>query len=126
MKDNHQKHLTLSDRIIIEKGLDEGKTFAAIATAVGKDPTTISKEVRKHRTLKQRKDKSVIPRCAHEKTVRLNAFAATAIYPVTNAINVVLFVRSISLGSVVDYAKPLIFAMLARVLEAVAIFVGYM
>lgn len=72
MKDNHQKHLTLSDRIIIEKRLNEGKTFAAIATAVGKDPTTISKEVRKHRTLKQRKDKSVIPRCVHEKNCQVN------------------------------------------------------
>lgn len=67
MKDNHQKHLTLSDRIIIERGLNEGKTFASIATTVGKDPTTISKEIKKHRTLKQRKDKSVMPRCKHEK-----------------------------------------------------------
>lgn len=71
MKDNHQKHLTLSDRIIIEKGLNEGKTFTAIATAVGKDPTTISKEIRKHRTLKQRKDKSVLPRCTHEKSCQV-------------------------------------------------------
>jgi IS30 family transposase len=44
MRDNHQKHLTLSDRIIIEKGLNEGKTFTAIATAIGKDPTTKKSE----------------------------------------------------------------------------------
>lgn len=52
MKDN-QRHLTLSHRIIIEKGLNEGLTFTAIASKIDKDPSTISKEIRKHRTLKQ-------------------------------------------------------------------------
>ena len=62
MKSN-QKHLTLSDRIIIEKGINEGKTFVAIADMVHKDPTTISKEIRKHRSIKQRKDSSTKIRC---------------------------------------------------------------
>ena len=43
----NQKHLTLSDRINIEKGLNNSDSFAAIARLVHKDPTTISKEVRK-------------------------------------------------------------------------------
>ena len=38
-------HLTLSDRIAIEVGLRERKRFSAIAVELGKDPTTISKEV---------------------------------------------------------------------------------
>ncbi|HEX3076887.1 MAG TPA: IS30 family transposase [Lachnospiraceae bacterium] len=67
MKDN-QKHLTLSDRIIIEQGLNKGMTFTAIAARVDKDPSTISKEVRKHRTLKQHKDPNRLPKCTHFKT----------------------------------------------------------
>lgn len=46
-------HLTLSDRIAIEVGLRERKSFSAIATELEKDPTTISKEVRTHIKLKQ-------------------------------------------------------------------------
>ena len=41
-------HLTLSDRIAIEVGLRERKSFSAIALELGKDSTTISKEVRTH------------------------------------------------------------------------------
>ena len=51
-----QKHLTLSQRIEIEKGLNEGLSFAEIARRVGKDPSTISKEVRKHRSSRIRND----------------------------------------------------------------------
>lgn len=46
-KPNH-KHLTMSQRIIIEKGLENNETFLEIAKITGKDPSTISKEVRKH------------------------------------------------------------------------------
>jgi len=42
------KHLTLEDRIEIQECLDKGMTFKAIASRVGKDQTTISKEVKKH------------------------------------------------------------------------------
>ena len=51
----NQKHLTLSDRINIEKGLNNNDSFAAIAKVVHKDPTTISKEVRKHSKVKEYK-----------------------------------------------------------------------
>ena len=50
------KHLTLSQRIEIEKGLTENKSFAAIAREIGKSPSTISKEVRLHSRLKERQD----------------------------------------------------------------------
>lgn len=46
-------HLTLSDRIAIEVGLRERKSFAAIAIEIGKDASTISKEVRNHVKAKQ-------------------------------------------------------------------------
>ena len=42
------KHLTLEDRREIKNLLDRGITFKAIAKVLGKDPTTISKEVKKH------------------------------------------------------------------------------
>ncbi|SFH70661.1 Helix-turn-helix domain-containing protein, partial [Pseudobutyrivibrio sp. OR37] len=42
------KHLTLDARQEIQKGLKDGKTFTEIGEIVGKDPSTISKEVRAH------------------------------------------------------------------------------
>jgi IS30 family transposase len=45
----NQKHLTLSDRIVIETSLEKRLTFMEIARFLSKDPTTISKEVKKHR-----------------------------------------------------------------------------
>lgn len=45
----NQKHLCLEDRIYIEDKLNEGASFKEIAKYLCKDPTTISKEVKKHR-----------------------------------------------------------------------------
>ena len=45
----NQKHLTLDDRLYIERSLDEGTSFKDISRFLCKDPTTISKEVRLHR-----------------------------------------------------------------------------
>lgn len=42
------KHLTLDDRIEIQDCLYHGMSFKAIASRIGKDQTTISKEVKKH------------------------------------------------------------------------------
>jgi len=42
------QHLTIDERLEIQKGLDYGLTFKAIAKRIGKDPTTVSKEVKKH------------------------------------------------------------------------------
>ena len=44
---NHH-HLTLSDRIHIEKELNDNASFKEIAKYLCKDPSTISREVRKH------------------------------------------------------------------------------
>lgn len=64
----NQKHLTLSQRIQIEKGLNDSCSFAKIARGLGKDPSTISKEVRKHRAAKARNnDFTAIP-CANRST----------------------------------------------------------
>lgn len=42
-------HLTLSDRIIIEKGIVDGKTKTEIAAEIGKDNSTVGKEISLHR-----------------------------------------------------------------------------
>lgn len=42
------KHLTMEDREEIKGCLDHGMNFKAIAARVSKDPTTVSKEVKKH------------------------------------------------------------------------------
>lgn len=42
------KHLTLQDREFIMSALSSGCSFKHIALRIGKDPTTISKEVKKH------------------------------------------------------------------------------
>lgn len=42
------KHLTLDERQAIQLGLNEDLSFKEIAVNLGKDPTTISKEVRTH------------------------------------------------------------------------------
>ncbi|MBE5907648.1 MAG: helix-turn-helix domain-containing protein [Lachnospiraceae bacterium] len=45
----NQKHLTLNDRKYIERALNDGQTYKNIARYLCKNPTTISKEVKKHR-----------------------------------------------------------------------------
>ncbi|HEL0711483.1 TPA: helix-turn-helix domain-containing protein, partial [Streptococcus equi subsp. zooepidemicus] len=42
------KQLTLSDRTDIQMGIEQRKPFSAIAAKLGKDPSTISKEVRRN------------------------------------------------------------------------------
>lgn len=45
--------MTLDDRIIIEKGLEQHLSLRGIAMQLDKDPTTISKEIKKHRSFQQ-------------------------------------------------------------------------
>ena len=45
--------MTLDDRISIEKGLDQHLSLRSIALQLGKDPTTISKEIKKHRSFQE-------------------------------------------------------------------------
>lgn len=64
-----QKHLTLSDRTYIEQELFRGSSFKSIGLALHKDPTTISKEVRKHAIIVDRKrSSSYCFRCKHFST----------------------------------------------------------
>lgn len=46
------RHLTLDDRLDIQRGLKNGLSFVEIGASIGKDPSTVSKEVRVHLTEK--------------------------------------------------------------------------
>lgn len=60
-----QKHLTTSQRIHIEKGMNDALSFAAIARKLEKHPTTIAKEIKKYRTFQPHEpDPRKPPRCA--------------------------------------------------------------
>ena len=47
-------HLTLEERKIIQAGIENNSTKASIARTIGKDATTVAKEIRKHRTMQPR------------------------------------------------------------------------
>ncbi len=61
-KGKHQ-HLTLSDRIYIEQGLERQLSLKDIAAFITKDPTTVSKEIRRHRMEKTQKRRTAL--CIH-------------------------------------------------------------
>lgn len=68
----NQKHLTFEQRVDIEKGLTENKSFAEIAKIIGKDPSTVSKEVRLHAHTKERPDAGYTnPPCIHRKECKI-------------------------------------------------------
>ena len=50
MKNNEKKnkHMTLDDRIEIQECLNKGMTFKSIGERIGKNQTTISREVKIH------------------------------------------------------------------------------
>ncbi|WP_262081086.1 IS30 family transposase [Streptococcus sp. Marseille-Q5619] len=47
------KHLTLSDRNDTQLGLERGETFKTIGQSILKDPTTVSKEVKRNRQVRE-------------------------------------------------------------------------
>lgn len=53
MENLKQKHLTLEDRNYIEQALNQNMTFKEIGKFLSKDPTTIAKEIKKHRIRKE-------------------------------------------------------------------------
>ena len=51
---NKNLHLTLQERQIIQTGIENGSTKVAITTTIGKDKSTIGKEIKAHRQLSHR------------------------------------------------------------------------
>lgn len=48
--DKHYSQLTLKERKEIEAGLDRGDPFRGIASLIGRQPSTVSREVRENRS----------------------------------------------------------------------------
>lgn len=72
MSNGNQKHLTFDQRVDIEKGLTENKSFAEIGRIIGKDPSTVSKEVRLHAQVRERPDPGYTsPPCARRKECQI-------------------------------------------------------
>jgi len=65
MHDN--THLTQEERKIIQIGIENGSTKKAISDTIGKDPTTVAKEIRAHRKLKPRNPYNRPILCAHRR-----------------------------------------------------------
>lgn len=68
---DQNKHLTLDNRIYIEKSLDNNMPFKEIAKYICKDPTTISKEIKKRRILNPRNDFVNFNHCLHRRNCGL-------------------------------------------------------
>ena len=66
---NKNLHLTVQERIIIEKGIENGSIKAAIALTIGKDKSTVGKEIKKHRELVHKSSYKIncanIKNCSH-------------------------------------------------------------
>ena len=76
----NQKHLTLDNRVFIEKCLDQNMTMKDIAKPLCKDPSTISKEIKKHRTFHPHNDlasRGPANRCIHKKICSLKKVCPT-------------------------------------------------
>ena len=61
-------HLTLAECKVIQAGIENGSTKADIARTIGKDATTVAKEIRRHRELKPRNTFNNPFLCAKMKT----------------------------------------------------------
>jgi IS30 family transposase len=61
-------HLTLDERKIIQAGIENNATKADISRTIGKDATTVAKEIRKHRAAKPRSAAYVAPECMDKAT----------------------------------------------------------
>lgn len=64
--DNEVKHytaLTLEERRLIEHGINNGSTKKAIVEVIGKDNSTVGKEIKLHRTLSYKCKKSLFAQC---------------------------------------------------------------
>ena len=58
-------HLTLNERLSIQMGIENRATKVAIARTIGKDPTTVAKEIRKHGFHKPRNTFNYPTVCVH-------------------------------------------------------------
>lgn len=66
-----KKHLTYPQRVTIEAELNKGSTFASISRKIHKEPSTISKEIRRHITHQIKRDRNANIPCNKRQTCRI-------------------------------------------------------
>lgn len=71
------KHLTSADRHFIEDALNENATLRLIAECLGKDSTTISKEVKKNRIASHHKKENMKVSCSNRKECNQKGLCST-------------------------------------------------
>ena len=83
MTSNKYFHLTLAERQIIETGISHGSTKAAVAKTLGKDKSTIGKEIKLHRvksfSISYPLDCSLFPKCKNRNHFPLTISSALPI-----------------------------------------------
>ncbi|MDO9592442.1 MAG: IS30 family transposase [Erysipelotrichaceae bacterium] len=72
------KHLTSEDRHFIEDALNENYTLKLIAERLGKDPTTVSKEVKKNRIASLHKKDNMKVSCSNRKECNQKGLCSTS------------------------------------------------
>ena len=103
---NSNKHLTFEERTIIEKGIRSGATKAAIASTIGKDKSTICKEISAHR---QRTKTCNLPlECAAYKKCKHNYARFAILY-----IALILLLDSIGTNTYMHFVIAPVFILLA-------------
>ena len=79
--ETNQKHMNQDNRVVIEKGLDASKPLSTIAAQLGKDPTTIAKEIKKHRSFQEHnKFNEPVFRCALAKDCHRKNVCSTELF----------------------------------------------
>ena len=61
-------HMTLDDRVTIQEGLDSQQSCNAIAKKIGKNRSTVTREIEKHRVCKGKVNEGTKAPCVHAKT----------------------------------------------------------
>lgn len=73
MSSNRNKHLSQMDRNIIHQGIINGSSKKSIADTLGKDPSTIGKEIKLHRHIKRKLrysiDCDLFPTCKNKNSI---------------------------------------------------------
>lgn len=64
-KNSQYQHLSLDERIKIEQYLNEGRSLRHIAKELDKNVSTISREVKKRRSLMGRRSSKILPKCSN-------------------------------------------------------------
>lgn len=103
-----QKHLTTTQRIKIEKGLMERKSFAFIAREINKHPSTVAKEIKKYRFFLPRDNPEKKLRCIRYKECQMRFLCDNkdCIHPCKNCFDPKLRISKCALLCP-DYLEPI-------------------